>query len=480
MAALALILAAALPTATAVVLESTTLPIRVECEDEVLAAEALALSEALWVEQVEGMGFATPLMLDGDDSVVEGFALTLYEMSSGALATFEVQGDNPATPHSDCPVLSEINSLYMDQPGWMGMCISHLLNHASLHAVDCLEPQMPSFDTFSVAVEVLTGDGAFWDTYIEQYQAMPYESVDMWFRTAPSAYYQFGSSLFALFLDDFYGSGDGSLLAELWTHTAQDGTITGSSGELAYGDVDNEPDYLDAIDIGLQAHGASMDEAWIAFTASRWFVGANDDGAHISNAGDWTTGAPTVDATWTGADLPLLDQPAQQEQAEYSSSFVVFELEPSEDRDLLLELSGSAAIAWGGTALAIPAEGASTEFPVEMNDGASGSVRVPLDDGWERIVLAVAALSDGTHDPEDGDWYLDYTYSYGASVVDAEPAADTGMVDEPDDETCGCESTQGGAYMALLGLLAAGGLAVLRGRSSQRPVTISSSPRQPR
>lgn len=99
-----------------------------------------------------------------------------------------------------------------------------------------------------------------------------------------------------------------------------------------------------------------------------------------------------------------------------------------------------------------------------MIDGSTGSVRVPLDDGWERIVLAVAALSDGTHDPEDGDWYLDYTYRYGASVVDAEPTEDTGLVD-PDDEPCGCESTRGGTWMAMLRLLPAGGLVVCRRRA---------------
>jgi MYXO-CTERM domain-containing protein len=460
-----LLLALLCPPAAAVVLESQTYPIRVEAEDEALAAEALAMSEDLWASQIDGMGFAVPLMVDEDEAVVEGFDLLLSSMGQGSLATFDVLGDHPLTPAADCPVRSEVNSDYMGQPGWLGMCVSHLLNHASLHAVDCLEPQMPSFDTFSVAVEVLDGQAAFWDTYIEQYQAMPYESVDMWFRSAPKAYYQFGSSLFALFLDDHYGQGDGALLAELWRHTAQDGTVTGSNGELAYGDVDNEPDYLDAIDIGLAEHGASMDEAWVAFTASRWFVGANDDGAHMRDAGAWTSGVPLVDSSFTEADLPLVDQPIVEAMAEYSSSFVRIDLQPQPGLDLLVEIEGAGGIAWGGTALALQAEGPAVEIPLLMEDGSHGSARVPLEEGIEAVVLAIAALSDGQHDPEDGDVYRDYSYGFSASVVDPLPGADTGDGGDVEPTGCACSSAHTrGALPPMLGLLGLLGLALSRRR----------------
>lgn len=100
-----------------------------------------------------------------------------------------------------------------------------------------------------------------------------------------------------------------ALLAELWSYSAQDGTITGGDGE-------NEPDYLDAIDLGLRDHDASLDEAWVAFSTARWFVGTNDDGAHITGARAWSGGEPFVDSAWTAADLPLVDQPAAEAMAE--------------------------------------------------------------------------------------------------------------------------------------------------------------------
>jgi hypothetical protein len=462
MSTLPLLLPLLVPLSRAVVLESADHPIRVEAEDETLAAEALAASEEAWAEQVVGMGFAPPLMHDDDGAVVEGFDLVLSSMGQSSLATFDVLGDHPDTPASDCPTRGEINSDYMGHPGLLDMCIAHLLNHASLHAVDCLEPQMPSFDTFSVAIELITGKAAFWDTYIEQYQAMPYESVDMWFRTSPQVFFQFGSSLFAYFLDDHYGAGDGAVLAALWEHAAQDGTVTSWNGEMAYGDVDNEPDYLDAIDAGLAAgYGSSLDEAWVAFTASRWFVGANDDGAHMQGAGDWTTGVPLVDSRWTAADLPLSDQQATEEMAEYASSFVVFELEPQPGMELLLEISGGATIAWGGTALALASEGPATELPLVMDDGAHGGVRVPLDEGLTAVVLAVASLSDGSHDPEESDVHRDYSYRYAASIVEALPA-DTGDTGAGEPGGCGCSSGRGaGSLGMLLGML---GLAGIRWR----------------
>ncbi len=453
--------------AAAVVLVSVSHPIQVTSEDEALATEALSLAEAAWEDQVEGMGFAPPLMLDGHGSVVQGFDLVLWSMGSGSLATFDVLGDHPATPASDCPVRSEINADYMDRPGWMGMCVAHLLNHASLHAVDCLEPQMPAFDTISVAVEVLTGQAAYWDLYVERYQQMPYESVDMWFRSAPNAYYQFGSSLFALFLDAVYGGGDGALLADLWSLTAQDGTITRGSGELAYGDVENEPDYLDAVGEGLMALGSTFDEAWTGFTAHRWFVGPNDDGAHLPDAGSWPTGAPLVDATWTEADLPLADQPAVEAMAEYASSFVVFEVEPRPGTDLLLEVEGSEGIAWGAIALAVPGTGPATARPFTMADGVRGAALVPLEADIARVVLAVASLSDGTHDPEDADRDRDHTYRYAASLVEAASADDTGQEDETMGGcACGTPRSTPRAGSLLAPLVALGAA----GRRRHRPI----------
>lgn len=437
----------------AVTLDSATLPIRVEADDEALAAEGLALSEEIWAEQVEGMGFAIPLMKDDDGTVVDGFLLEISDMGDGVVATFGVGGENAATSWSDCPVRSQANSVYMDDPAIFSMSVAHLLNHASLHAVDCLEPQMPAFDFFTVAIEVQTGRGAYWEWYLEAFQSMPYESVDHAFMDASTAAFQFGSALFPLMLDQVWGDGDGAFLAEAWEGTAQDGHITRGFGEMAEGDVENEPDFLDALAGALAARGATFDEAFATFTEYRWFVGANDDGAHLVGADAWAGGEPFVDTEIAWADLPVDGIAAAEPLAEYGSSFVVIHLEDVPGEELHLVLDGAEGVGWAATALCL-AEGApAVPYPLPF-DGTHGEGAVPLDAGCAQVVLAISALSDGSHDPEDQDWDRDYPWTLSAEA--RTPPAE----EDPDAEGGGCGCASGGSQAGFgwiafgLGLLA--------------------------
>lgn len=143
---------------------------------------------------------------------------------------------------------------------------------------------------------------------------------------------------------------------------------------------------------------------------------------------------------------------------------MTFAVEPAPGMELLLEITGSDAIAWGGTALALQDGASATEHPLEMSDAAHGHVRVPLEEGLTGVVLSVAALGDGAHDPENHDVNRDYDYTVSASLVEA-PPEDTAAPDTPAEEGgCACSSTHTGwacLFPALLGLL---GLGVRRRR----------------
>lgn len=437
-------------TLLAATLQSSLYPITVEADDETLGQEGLTLAEEAWAAQVEGMGFAPPLMVDADGNVVDGFSMRVSDMGEGVLATFNVGKDDPSTSRSDCAVTSLVNSAYLDHEGWYGMCVAHLLNHASLHAIDCLEPQMPAFDLISVAIEQETGQAAYWPYYVETFQSMPWESLDQVFYSSQTAYYQFGSSLFTLYLDEAYGDADGRAIAALWEGTAQDGQVTRGMGEMAYGNVDNEPDFLDAMDAWLQGQGSSLDEAWGGFTEWRWFTGANDDGAHFLDGAAWEGSEVAVD---TEVDtLPVTAGTNVEPMAEYSSSYVVFHVEAAAGQVLRLTFTGEDVLAWSTRALVLPEGGTPQVVPF------TDTVDIPLDALTGRVVLAVAALSDGVHDPEDADWDTDATYTYDAEVTAA-------PVEETAPEGCGCASSARGTG---LGSLFLGALLLGRRRRPSR------------
>ena len=134
--------------------DSKTRPIRVYYEAARVkqpdAEGFLAPLEDAWTATVDGMGFAVPKRLV-DLAVAPGFDLYIKYFSGDYGMTFEVLGDDPSTPEADCPTLGVVNSRVLSMAG-VGLEVAwHLLNHASMHATDCLEPALPAYDMFTLA-----------------------------------------------------------------------------------------------------------------------------------------------------------------------------------------------------------------------------------------------------------------------------------------------------------------------------------------
>jgi len=142
---------------------STRLPIRVFYDSPGYATYAqqfLDEAENEWDLQITQAGFAVPLRTDtaqvGSGQAEEGFdAYILQSLPKSVLYTFEVEGDDPSTLQAECPTLALINGSFASYPGLLADAAGHLLNHASLHAVDCLEPALPAFDMVSEAVQFI-------------------------------------------------------------------------------------------------------------------------------------------------------------------------------------------------------------------------------------------------------------------------------------------------------------------------------------
>ncbi|MBN2800151.1 MAG: hypothetical protein JXX28_13500 [Deltaproteobacteria bacterium] len=438
--------------AYAVTLESTVYPIQVIAPDEALATAAMSASEDAWRATVIELGFAPPLMRDAAGDAVEGFAISFVSQGEDQLATFNILGDIPETPASDCPTRGVVNANHMDEPGWLEMTVVHLLNHASLHAVDCLEPQMPSFDFFTVAVEHLLGVDAFGPWYYREFQSHPEASLDAVYSDRDHAHYQFGSSLFPLFLTERYGDGSGALLADIWARTPQDGHILFANGELPMGDVENEPDYLDAIQDELAARGSSLDQAMIAFTEWRFFTGEFNDGEHFADAA--TLPEVFVDGQVTAAAFPLEVTPTRP-LAEYASSYVLVDVAAHSD-PLTLSFAGGEGIAWGASVYVLDEGGAHIGDHHLALDGGAGSIDLEPAEGPQTLVLACTALTDGSHDPEDSDWDQEHTYQWS---LDEAPLDDDQCL-EPHGSCMGSSKPSG-----LFGLMLPLGLVVWPRRS---------------
>jgi hypothetical protein len=432
-------------------LESSTLPIRVFYGDDTAEAAPaiLVAAEDAWAAEIDGLGFAPPLRQVGvDDEVQQGFDIVLDATLPG-VAAYEIEGDNPDTAAADCPTFGYVNPDYTTTDEMRQMTLVHILNHGSLHAVDCLEPPNPAYDSFAVATEVVVmgSEHMYWlMSELPAFQAHPWFSIDQVYT--PDVFYIYGSGLFLLFLDEVYGAGDGRLLPEIWASAAEDGTITSWSGGTCTADVENEPDYLDAVAVEIEALGSSFDEAFVLFTEYRFFVGLDDDGAHFEEAGEWGGSEVARDTVLAATDLPLSDGAAVNAVAEYGSSYV--EIDPAgltSPQEMTISFAGNPAKGWAARLFLVPAAGAATIVPFTLDAEQAGALTVDDASAWSRIVLATANLGDGDHDPDDSDWSNadgDYSYSIATPGFGGEDAGVDGGADADSDADADADSDAGG------------------------------------
>lgn len=458
-------------------LESATLPIRVFYDDDTAGAAAgiLAEAEEAWAAEVDGLGFAPPLRLVGaEDDVQEGFDLVLDPTLPG-VASYEVQSNHAETAITDCPTVAYVNPDYLTSDEMLQMGVVHVFNHNSLHAVDCIEPPVPAYDMFAVATEVVVmGSGhMYWlMSELPAFQNHPWYSLDAY--STADVFYSYGSGFFLLFLDEVYGAGDGALLPAIWARTAQDGNVTSWTGPTCEADVENQPEFLDAMAAELEAQGSSFDEAFVLFTEYRFFVGNDDDGAHLGEAGEWGGSEVARDTELVSADLPLEGAAPAHGVAEYGASYV--EIDPAglpSPQEATISFAGNPAKAWAASLFLVPAEGAATIVPFALDADQAGEVTVDDASAWSMVVLAAANLGDGDHDANLADWDDedgDYAYSIatpgfdgledagvdggGDSDSDTDGDADAGA-DGSGSSGCGCRTVIAPAAIGLLARLLA-------------------------
>jgi hypothetical protein len=441
------------------VAQSATYPIRVFYDTSLaeFVPQVMSDTEDAWQVVIVDQGLIPPLHMVGD--VVEiGFDVVL-DITIAGLAQYEIAGVDATTPATDCAMLNYFNPMGAATLDYIRMTVELLVARSSLRAVDCIEPVKPAYDMFGVAFGVLSmGDqNPYWlSSELPSFQSLPWNSLDYAGGSSTvEIFYPYGSALFTLFIDEAYGDGDGSFLVDVWNGTAQDGTIESWSGLSCTSDVENEPDYLDAIGTQLESVGASFDEAMVEFAEWRYFIGADDDGAHFVNAASWTGGEVARDTVLAAGDLPVDGMACANPVAELGTAYVEVDLAELGVPEEPLEVSFEAVTegsSWSAVAYFIPSEGgAATIQPLTFTDADHGSLMLPGLSSYAKMVLAVVNLGDGDHDGDAYDWSTEngeFRFSIGPHADELEDAGvdagDDAGTSASSDDGCACSAAVGG------------------------------------
>lgn len=402
--------------------ESKALPVRVYYSGGAPQAQAdslLAEIEKAWAVEIVELGFATPLrVLDG--AIVPGFHIHITKTAPSVGYTFEVLGDHPATPAADCAILGVVNKDYLKSQIYYQDAAWHVLNHAALHAVDCLERSVPTNDIFSIGLQHLRSEipPGYFKLETETFQAFPEYPLDAMGRGSADMYYPFGAALFAVFLDQRYGLGDGRLLAEIWCRTAQPGHIVEvdtQNTELVTADVENDPTWFDAVDLTLADKGASLAAAYREFAVWRLLVGKYDDGKHYRDAARYAV--PALSRTHVAADLPVSNLHPAKKVGNWGTSYVM--LDPAgvpANQAVLVRFWGYKPHRWAAQAVCIRSGGEEARvLPLEL-DATNLGTRLVDPTGCQALVLVAENLSTDAYVPDNFDWGLEGDFIYSIAL----------------------------------------------------------------
>ena len=432
-------------------LESVTLPIRVyfPAGKQGMAEEVLAAAEKAWNVQVVELGFPKP-WADGEvGPVTSGAWLYIAPTGDTASGVTDPLADVPQTPNCDCSSRILIGEDLTS--GQIEGVVAHEFNHATQMATDCTE-SISSFENFATAVaQTLVPEPSWFKSMTGAFQKYPEYPVDFWtgeYAGKPPSAYQYGASLFPLYLLQRFGKGDLRYLRDTWGAFAQNGTAI--PGILFSCQPANEPNWFDGVDSMVQKSGSSFDEAFDEFSSWRAVAGAFDDGEHF-DFGKAIVPAATV------AELPLDSLPATADFAihEYGSAHIPLGL-PAVAAPLQILVKGDLQASWGASLL-LWRDSAPVERLPLVFDGAKGSTSVEALDSVTRALLVVTQKKFKTHNPDNQNYVEERSFKVtidavaaldagedldgGSDADSAGPADPGGSPGATEDAGCGCRAS---------------------------------------
>jgi len=321
------------PTSTGSI-ESETHAVRchwADAEDEARCDDVLRYIGNAWDVQVDAIGFQAPMLTD-EDGVLDVYITDEYTYG-GAYVYGPGTDEDPDDGLSGCHSYMALDPSIRDDE--LESYVAHEFQHVLQYATDFREPSYPIWEGVAEAATQWTLGPPYGDYtsplfYAADFQEEPWAGIladsgildvdyDLY------SYYEYGSILWFLYLEQHFGDGTGSSAAELWMSMAQEG-------------APNEPDVIDAHDTLTgdwqeAVLGVQLERAWIATEANpAW-------------AGDYDTPTLAVAITEVADGLPAELTP---EIAPFATGVVYFQLEGLEDgEDLELVVDGSEDVDWG-------------------------------------------------------------------------------------------------------------------------------------
>ena len=263
---------------TDVFVDDDTLPLRVHHLGGGEADAALVLDELrrAWTLQVDGAGFGPPPADDsGFDNDGGSPALDVYlaPLPAGVGAVTVSGRDIDAdAAHDRRPSFIVLDPAQPDDV--LAAAAHHEFQHVLQFAIDARESVL-WFEATAVAFEVRgRPDVTSWQDALPAFQQQPQAPITADglqfapFATDADLRLEYGAGLFALYLDDVHGEGDGTFLRTLWQDAA---------GVVVDGDVTtNSPDWLTALAAHADLPALLVDfAAWRALTPP---LSVSDDG----------------------------------------------------------------------------------------------------------------------------------------------------------------------------------------------------------
>lgn len=392
------------PENLAYVIESTEWPLSVSYasgSQATYAQTVLAAAELAYSVQIEEFGFPLPVIEPG----YSPYRFYIEDAGQGVAGYTAPYDFDPNVSHASCYTYIVIDP---SLGGGVGPTVAHEINHSMQATLDCIEVTT-WWENTAVFIESLTdpsyeGEMA---AFVPYFQAQPWRALDYF---VDGGGYQYGGVLWLYYLADRIAPEDGGVFTrEIWEACMQPGATS------------NEPDYFDAIEAVAAARGSAvtdLETLYADFAEARYFVGANDDGLHMTGAADFGNAEPVISRRHSLAELPVVEgqPPAAERPAPYGTSYVEVDLGGAAQRPLTLSLEGDGASRWAARAILIGGEQPTASHPLVMTEDLQrGSVLVDPA-GFDTLLLVVVNLGAATHDPDDELW-AGANYYYGIEPV---------------------------------------------------------------
>jgi hypothetical protein len=379
-------------------------PIRVTYDDPSLESKAQEVLDAAVISyemEVQQWGFWEPPIETGQTHFM--YYLQSTGMGGGGYTAPYQQVSS--TSHVDYYVYVVIDSA--NETWTLPGIVAHEFNHACQAAMDGMEVIAFWENTATyIMSEVFESAWPYASAFFPIFQGQPHRVLEYMNQTQTDGY-EYGGAVWVHFLQHMYGNQDPIWIRQVWEGTVQTSYT-------------NEPDYFDVLTDKLQSEGGFQEMVRL-FGQYRFFVGSDDDGQHIPDAGSWGGCEVARTAELEVSDLPVLDQsPAANTYPQPNGcNYITLDVESMPAGDVRFGFAGEAGVDWSVDVLQAAQGEVTVEHPMSLDAQSQGSVSLAPTLG-DTLVMVVCNIAPVGHDPDDQSWN-GAAYSYTVEEVAEAP-----------------------------------------------------------